>query len=248
MLDNILDIMLVLLFLVLVIVSAVLLWRQFFRSVTIFEGQTALKYDHGRLVQRLVPGYYIYRHNTTRIDVYDIRPIRLDIPGQEILTRDKGQIKLSLSITYQITDPELLEKNYANYMTELYSKLQLTLRDLVSLQDLDTILSERKLLQDELTKALVETETVSGLKILSIQVRDFMLSGELKRVYQDLLKVRQEAQISLEKARGESATLRSLANAAQMLDKNPALMNLRLIQAMESTEGNTFVINQDEKK
>jgi hypothetical protein len=70
-----------------------------------------------------------------------------------------------------------------------------------------------------------------------------MLSGEMKKVYAEAIKVKKEALISLEKARGEMATLRSLTNAAKMMEKNPELVKLRLIQTIEVSKGNTFIID-----
>ncbi|MED4228732.1 hypothetical protein [Neobacillus cucumis] len=65
----------------------------------------------------------------------------------------------------------------------------------------------------------------------------------MKKVFTDAIKVRKEALNSLEKARGEMATLRSLANAAKMMEKNPELVKLRLIQTIESSQGNTFILD-----
>jgi hypothetical protein len=70
-----------------------------------------------------------------------------------------------------------------------------------------------------------------------------MLSGEMKKVYAEAIKVKKETLISLEKARGGMATLRSLANAAKMMEKNPELVKLRLIQTIEVSKGNTFIID-----
>lgn len=244
MMDNLLALLLILLILALVITGGILLWRLLFESVTVNEYQMALKYHRGKLTERLGPGQYIYRKQHARIDLFEMRPQRLEVSGQEILTRDRAQIKLSLTASYQILDPAQLVRDQENYMDSLYTLIQLTLRDLVAEQDLETILAQRKNLQEDLTKALVVAQPLPGLKLLSIQVRDFMLAADLKRAYQELFKARQEAQVSLEKARGEMASLRSLANAARMMEKNPALMRLRLIHAMETTKGNTFVIHQ----
>jgi len=71
-----------------------------------------------------------------------------------------------------------------------------------------------------------------------------MLPNDLKRAFSEVLKAKQEGQAALERARGESAALRNLANAARVLDGNPALMNLRLMQSLSAARnsGNTFVL------
>ena len=74
-------------------------------------------------------------------------------------------------------------------------------------------------------------------------MKDIMLSSDMKKTFIEVIKAKKEALASLEKARGEMATLRSLANAAKMMEKNPELVKLRLIQTMDSSQGNTFIID-----
>jgi regulator of protease activity HflC (stomatin/prohibitin superfamily) len=70
-----------------------------------------------------------------------------------------------------------------------------------------------------------------------------MSPGALKEMFAQVAKAKQEGQAALERARGEAASLRSLANAAKMLETNPKLMNLRLLQTISESGGNTFVVN-----
>src|SRR5205085_8276047 len=83
-----------------------------------------------------------------------------------------------------------------------------------------------------------------GLSVLALEIKDAMLPNDLKRAFSEVLKAKQEGQAALERARGESAALRSLANAARVLEGNPALMNLRLMQSLSAAQGagNTLVV------
>jgi regulator of protease activity HflC (stomatin/prohibitin superfamily) len=83
-----------------------------------------------------------------------------------------------------------------------------------------------------------------GIDVLAIAVKDVMFPADLKRAFADVLKAKQEGQAALERARGESAALRNLANAARVLEGNPALMNLRLLQSLSAAQnaGNTLVL------
>ena len=83
-----------------------------------------------------------------------------------------------------------------------------------------------------------------GINVLAVEVKDVMLPADLKRAFADVLKAKQEGQAALERARGESAALRNLANAARVLEGNPALMNLRLMQSLSAAQnaGNTLVV------
>ncbi len=82
------------------------------------------------------------------------------------------------------------------------------------------------------------------LNVHADEVKDVMFPAELKRAFSDVLKAKQKGQAALERARGEGAALRNLANAARVLEGNPALMNLRLMQSLTAAQnaGNTLVL------
>jgi regulator of protease activity HflC (stomatin/prohibitin superfamily) len=94
------------------------------------------------------------------------------------------------------------------------------------------------------SRACSQTRRKVGITIHAVEVKDVMLPGELQRAYGDVLKAKQEGQAALERARGESAALRNLANAARVLEDNPALMNLRVLQSLATAQhaGNTLVL------
>jgi hypothetical protein len=81
-----------------------------------------------------------------------------------------------------------------------------------------------------------------GIELLSVDVRDVMVPAELKRAYAAVVAARQEGAVSLERARGETAALRSLANAGRLLDDHPGLLSLRLVQELGAHGGNTVVL------
>jgi regulator of protease activity HflC (stomatin/prohibitin superfamily) len=92
-------------------------------------------------------------------------------------------------------------------------------------------------------RTLAEPEvTALGLKLISVNLKDIMVSGDLKRSFAQVVKARKEGQASLERARGETAALRSLANAARMVQDSPELMQLRMLQTISESSGNTFVV------
>ena len=176
-----------------------------------------------------------------------MRPTILLINGQELLSADNVSVKISLAVKYQILDPKTVVMNYENFHEYLYTTVQLKIREVVSSIELDEILSNRKMINDKLRELIVEDLSLTGFTIMSVDIKDVMLSAELKRVFSEAIKAKKEALASLEKARGEMATLRSLANAAKMLEKNPDLFKLRLIQTIESSNGNTFVIDTNQQ-
>ena len=80
------------------------------------------------------------------------------------------------------------------------------------------------------------------MKLISADVKDIMLPGEMKKVFTQVVKAQKEGQAALERARGETAALRSLANAARMMDDNPNLLQLRALQGLEVSSGNTLML------
>src|SRR4030067_2173938 len=82
-----------------------------------------------------------------------------------------------------------------------------------------------------------------GVELLAVNIKDIMFPGELKNIYAQVVNARNEGLAALERARGESAALRNLANAAKLMENNPALFQLRLLQAVGSNSGNTIILS-----
>jgi len=84
--------------------------------------------------------------------------------------------------------------------------------------------------------------TEMGLKLISADIKDIMFAGDMKKAFAQVIKAQKEGQAALERARGETAALRSLANAARTMDDNPNLLQLRALQALADSSGNTLVL------
>ena len=219
------------------LVPGVLLQR-----VTILEYQRGVRFDRGRLAGPQAPGVLWYSPLFTRIDLVDLRPRLFTVGGQEVLSADGVTIKVSLAINYQVADPSAAITNSQSFETTLYTELQLVLRELVGAQPMEKLLSERAAIGREMVERTKAKAEELGLKLLAAEVKDVMFPGDLKNMYAQVAKARQEGLALLEKARGETAALRSLANAARMLDDNPNLLQLRLIQALGESSGHTVVL------
>jgi regulator of protease activity HflC (stomatin/prohibitin superfamily) len=215
-----------------------------YRRKTVYEHQQALLYKKGLLEKILPPGIYWYNRLTTSHQVMDMRSLWLTIPGQEILTKDNAPVKISLVANYRITDP-LKAAALQSYQEDLYILLQLALREHVSQLTLEELLQERTL-TDGLIEAINLRLAEAGLTLLDIRAKDIMLSGELKKAYGEILKAKQQGLAALERARGETAALRNLANAAKLLEDNPLLFKLRLLQSA-ADRGNSVVISTEKE-
>ncbi len=211
-------------------------WKQRKSYGVVNEGYQGLKYTDGKFIELLAPGRY-----QLRTDREYIRPVFMgqhyvSVPGQDILTAEQAQIKVSLLLSYAINDPVRAMHEVEDVKQVLYWQAQLALREAVLNTSLDDCLQNPLGLQEKILPALREQMQGKGLGISSVALKDIMLSGELKRAYNKVLLAQKEAQASIEKARGEQATLRSLSNAARQLHKNPALQQLRWLHTFENSK------------
>lgn len=213
-----------------------------FQRVTVYEFQRGLKYVGGRFKAVLPPGQYWTYRPTTFIDLVDIRRAFLPVQGQEVLTRDGAALKVTLAAEYEMTDPVVARCQTADFHTAAYVHLQLALRESVCGLTTDQLLQERSTLGEQVAALCRPQFEALGLKLHAVAIKDVMLPTDLKKAYADVVKAQKEGQASLERARLETAALRSLANGARMIEEQPALLQLRWIQAISQSSGNTVVI------
>jgi len=210
--------------------------------VTVYEFQRALRYRKGRFLSVLGPGQYWILEPKTTITPVDVRPNFVTLMGQELLTADGVPLKVSIAANYEMSDPQLAINGQANYAQALYLLLQLAVREVISTSKADELMENRAGFAEKI-RALAEPQVqMLGLKLLTADLKDLMISGDLKKSFAQVVRARKEGEAALERARGETAALRSLANAARMLKENPQLMQLRLLQAMGESDGNTLVV------
>ena len=111
------------------------------------------------------------------------------------------------------------------------------LRRVVGARPLDELLGGREAMDADLLAQMRAAPTLAGIEVQAAETRDLILAAEVRRMVTEAERSRREALAALERARGEQAVLRSLANSARMLKGNPALMNLRLLHALQPAPG-----------
>jgi regulator of protease activity HflC (stomatin/prohibitin superfamily) len=97
-------------------------------------------------------------------------------------------------------------------------------------------------LNNDLLEQIQPVAKQLGLSVTALSIKDITFPGELKKMFAEVVRAQQEGVAALERARGEAASLRSLANTSKMLENNPSLMNLRLLQAFSVNPQNTLVL------
>ncbi|MCE5200485.1 MAG: slipin family protein [Armatimonadota bacterium] len=229
-----------LILLVMLGVLVALVWP--YKKIRVREYEHGLKYVGGRFVAILPAGDHWINKRTTNIEKVDTRLCAVSIPGQEVLSSDGITLKVSLAADFEISDPDTAVNKIQNYMNSFYLAMQVVLREVVGSSTIEDLLAQRSELSQQIFDTAGSEVEKLGLKLVSANIKDIMFPGDLKKVFAQAVKARNEGLASLEKARGETAALRSLANAAKMIESNPALMQLRMMHSMGDSSGNTYVV------
>jgi len=210
--------------------------------VTVLPWQRVVLYRNGRLERVLEPGRHRYWAAwRCRLSTVDVRPQVWPVPGQELLTADSLGVRVSVHVEVTVTDPVRYVESAEHPQQLLYPAVQLALRDAVCGRTLEQVLAARAELNGELAAAVRPVADRLGVAVGQIAVRDVMLPAELRRAADEVVLARQRGQAELERARGEAAALRSLANTARLLAEHPELLQLRTLQAAERP-GSTVVL------
>jgi regulator of protease activity HflC (stomatin/prohibitin superfamily) len=231
------------LFLLLAIIAIALLLRAFVRVVTVHDYERGLRYRSGRFTGLVDPGSHVVIRPFTEVRVLDSRPAFAVVEGQEVLTSDGVAVKVSLAARYVVGDPVAAVTNEQDYRRAIHLELQLGLRDAVAGGTVEEVLGARSKIGPAVMERTASALARIGVELLGVEVRDLMVPGELKRLFAGVVAARKEGEASLEKVRAETAALRSLANAGRMIEDNPGLLQLRLLQQVGGSTGNTVLLS-----
>ncbi|MBX3274669.1 MAG: slipin family protein [Sandaracinaceae bacterium] len=205
-------------------------------QATVLEYQRGLLYVNGRFARVLEPGRYAYWTRVgapVAIRVVDMRQKQLQIAGQELLTKDKVTLRLSLVLEFAPADPATAQHVIADPEAALYAIAQLALRDYVAGVTLDELLEARDGLARYLVHRAENDARRFGVRVLSIGVKDVILPGDMKTLLNRVIEAEKQAVANVILRREEAAATRAMANAAKVIADNPVLMRLKELEAME---------------
>jgi regulator of protease activity HflC (stomatin/prohibitin superfamily) len=231
-----------LLVILLFVVVVALLIRPIFAIVTVRDYQRGLRYRNGRFSGLVDPGVHFVLRPFSEVVILDGRPTFLTLEGQEILTADVVPIKISLAARYVVGDPVAAVTGEQSYAMALRLELQLGLREALAGRTADQILADRAAIGPAVLERTASRLARIGIELLSVEARDLMVSGELKRAFAGVVTARKEGEAALERARGETASLRNLANAGRMVEDNPGLLQIRMLQQLGASPGSSVVL------
>lgn len=211
------------------------------RRATVHQWEQGLLFRRGRIDALLGAGAHRRWRRGFTLRTVDMRPWVVVVPTQEVPTADGTTVKVTLAGQARVVDATTYLTGAQDTEQALYLALQVALRELVATTTVDDLLAGRPGLGQALVGRLGGIDGL-GVAVERLEIKDVILPAELKRAHTEVLVARAQGTAALERARGETAALRSLANAARMAADNPALVQLRLLQQLEASAGHTVVI------
>jgi regulator of protease activity HflC (stomatin/prohibitin superfamily) len=204
-------------------------------KITVAAHEKGLRFRDGRFVDVLEPGRYALARwfATEEVKTVDLRLRTLVLNGQEMLTLDKVTLRVTMLAKMRVVDPVAALLKVDDYAAQLYGDVQLALRDAVGALELEAAIGRKGALGEAVLAAVKEKALVYGVELVEAGVRDLILPGEMKAILNQVMEARKKAEAALILRREEVAATRSLANTAELLAKNPALMKLKELEALE---------------
>ena len=210
--------------------------RNSYLNETVVENHEAgLLYVEGRLVERLAPGRQAYWTVDRKVEVkrLDLRPQAVEITAQEMLTKDRIALRVTLTALRRIVDPERVASAVADVDGWLYRLVQFAIREAVASRTLDEVLSAKSALDAELRAYVRERVAETGIEVMELGVKDVILPGEIRELVNKVVEAERTAKANLIRRQEETAATRSLLNTAKLMEDNPLLLRLKELESLE---------------
>src|SRR3989344_4637352 len=218
---------------VLLLLSGIKIINQYERGVVLTLG----KYSY-----TLQPGLKIIVPIFQRVIKVDIRITTIDIPKQEVITRDNVPVGINAVVYVQVENPEAAVLKIQDYYYAVMQYAQTALRDVVGGVELDAVLTEREKIAEQI-QALVDKETAEwGVNVTAIKIQDIELPQDMKRVMAKQAEAERERRATIIRAQGELSASENLKKA--MVNMENGAISLRTLQTIESAgtkAGNTVI-------
>ncbi len=197
--------------------------------------EKALIFINGKYEKILEAGTYFYWKNTNEIKVskIDIRQIAMDIVGQEILTKDKAQLRLNFNLQYKVNDVEKAVLENKDFDKQLYVIIQLALREYIGGLTFDELMENKNKLAYFILENTKEKLNLLGVELIACGVKDIILPGDMKEIMNQVLIAEKRAQANIITRREETASTRSLLNTAKLMEDNAMLFKLKEMEYVE---------------
>jgi len=221
--------------LVVLLFASIKVLNEYERGVTLTLGRfTGVK---GPGLIFLIPGIQQMFRMSTRVVV-------LDVPPQDVITRDNISVKVNAVIYFRVVDPQAAVLNVENYMYATSQLAQTTLRSVLGQQELDDLLAQRDKINKNLQEILDLHTEPWGIKISSVEVKNVDLPQEMQRAIAKQAEAERERRAKVIHAEGEFQAAQKLSDAAEIMTVHPAAIQLRYLQTLAeiSVEKNSTII------
>jgi regulator of protease activity HflC (stomatin/prohibitin superfamily) len=197
--------------------------------------EAGLLFVDGKLVERLPAGRHAFWAvgRTVRIGRVDTRPTPLEVTAQEILTKDRVGIRVTLTAFTRVVDPEKAALAAGDVANTVYRLVQFAIREAVATRTLDEILAARDTIDREVRAFVKERAADLGVEIGEIGVKDVILPGDVRELLNKVVEAERTAKANLIRRQEETAATRSLLNTARLMEDNPLLLRLKELEALE---------------
>ena len=204
-------------------------------QATVEAHEAGLLFVDGQLKEKLGPGRHAFWAvgRAIKIAKVDLRPQPLEVTAQEILTKDRIGIRVTLTAFYKIADPEKAAVSATDVPNTIYRLVQFAIREAVATRTLDDILAARDTLDAEVRTFVSGRAMALGAEIGEIGVKDVILPGDIRELLNKVVEAERVAKANLIRRQEETAATRSLLNTAKLMQDNPLLLKLKELEALE---------------
>lgn len=208
------------------------------------EYERGVLFRLGRLVGQRGPGLILIIPVIDRLVKIDLRIVALDVPKQEVITRDNVTIKVNAIVLYRVMDASQAVIQAENFRLATTQISQTTLRSVLGRAELDELLAEREQINEQLQQIIDEQTDAWGVKVTTVEVKDVELPQEMQRAIARQAEAERERRAKIIAAEGEFQAAQRLSDAAKIIAVEPMAMQLRFLQTLieVSAENNTTTI------
>ena len=208
------------------------------------EYERAVVLRLGRLVEARGPGIIYVIPGIEQMYKLDLRTITLDVPSQDVITRDNVSVKVSAVLYFRVIDPSRAVVEVQNYLYATSQLAQTTLRSVCGQAQLDELLSERDRLNEKLQEIIDTSTEPWGIKVMTVEIKHIDLPTDLQRAMARQAEAERLRRAKVISAEGEFQAAARLGEAAQVMEAEPVAMTLRTLQtlAQVGTEKNHTII------
>jgi regulator of protease activity HflC (stomatin/prohibitin superfamily) len=196
-------------------------------------------YRFGRVLPELQgPGLIRIRPIGDRLEKVNMQIIAMTVPAQEGITRDNVSVRVDAVVYFRVVDPIKATVNVQNYMNAVSQQAQTSLRSIIGQSEMDQLLAERETVNRELRRIIDEpTEEPWGIRVERVEIKDVSLPEGMKRSMSRQAEAERERRARIITADGEYQASKRLAAAAAVMAKDPAALQLRLLQTVVEVAG-----------